>query len=199
MEPKLDSPDAQRYLALLEGALPDKKVRHCVSVTELMLFFGDDIALDRQGVLMAGLLHDIARKESGATLLKHARRYGIPVTAVEEARPKLLHGPVAAEQCRRELDIARTDVYEAIYWHTTARPGLGRLGQALYFADFAEPLREYSEAARARALLAEQGFDDALLYVARMKLAFLQAKKVVAPASKQFLAWLEQERSPCRD
>ncbi len=193
-----NSAKAREYLAALEAAVSEKKVRHCVSVAELMLSFAPVIGLDDGSVLAAALLHDIARKDPPDELLMSARQYGIPVSPIEEARPKLLHGPVAAERCKRELGMTDPEVYEAIYRHTTACAGLCRLGQALYFADFAEPLRSYPEAARARDLLEKEGFEAALRYVAREKIGFLRDKDVVSPASEQFLAWLEKEQLRCR-
>ena len=197
MESTLNSPEATAYREILESTLPAKKVRHCLSVARLMLSFGPGLGLEKAALAAAALLHDIARKESPEQLLALAHEYGIAVTPVEAARPNLLHGPVAAERCKRTLGITRPDVYEAIYWHTTARPGLCRLGQALYFADFSEPLRDYPEAGHARELLGQKGFEPALHYVARKKVEFLRGKSVVAPVSEDFLAWLDKGRPPC--
>ena len=116
----------------------------------------------------------------------------MPISESHTAGPALLHGPLAAELCREKFNISDA-VYEAIYWHTTGRPGLGRLGQALYVADFAEPGRRFEQAAEARLRLRKQGFDDALLYVAAMKIQFNRDKPVVDPNTEVFLLWLKKQ------
>jgi len=73
---------------------------------------------------------------------------------------------------------------------------LGRLGQALYFADFAEPSRAYPEAQTARQRLEFKGFDAALRYVAEKKIFFLEKKNVIDPATGAFYRWLCGEASP---
>jgi HD superfamily phosphohydrolase YqeK len=140
----------------------------------------------------AGLLHDLCRTQDNATLLSMARGYGLAVNEAQTAHPNLLHGPVAAEKCRRELGIESPAVYEAIFWHTSGCPGLGRLGQALYVADFAEPTRPYPEAAQARELLRKEGFDEALYFVAHSKRAFLQARGINDPMAEGFYLWVQQ-------
>ena len=185
-----------RYIALLESRLPGKKVKHCISAADLMASFAEGLGLDADEVLAAGLLHDIGRKLSKGELLDRAADWHIEITEAQRLQPKLLHGPVAAEECCRGLNIASPRVYEAVYWHTTGRPGLGLLGQALYFADFAEPLREYPEAKEARRRLVWEGFPAALRYVAERKLFFLQQKDVIDPHTTAFYQWLCAETGP---
>ena len=94
--------------------------------------------------IAAGLLHDLCKGMGASDMLEAARRYGIALTDAQRSNPGLLHGPLAAKECRRALGIRDDAVYEAIYWHTTGHPGLGPLALALYLADFAEPLRTRS-------------------------------------------------------
>jgi len=126
-------------------------------------------------------------------LLRRAEVFGLSINEYQLQKPTLLHGPVAAEECRRDLGIQDPDHYDALYWHTTGRPGYCRLGQALYFADFAEPTRGYAEARTAREVLRHEGFDEALLYVARTKIAFLRKRAVMDPNTEAFVVWLDGE------
>ena len=83
-------------------------------------------------------------------LLEAAESYGIAIDDLRRERPILLHGPVAAEESRRELGLGDDEVYDAIYWHTTGRAEWNPVGLALYFADFSEALRLRPEAAAAQ-------------------------------------------------
>jgi predicted HD superfamily hydrolase involved in NAD metabolism len=183
-------------LELLRNRLSEKKVWHCLFVAKHLCSFAPALGIPEAQALAAGLLHDIGRALDGEEMLRRAEAYGLPVSEIERKRPNLLHGPIAAEECRRELGIDDPEVYEAIYWHTTGKPGLGLLGRALYVADFSEPTRRYPEAAHTRELLETRGFTEALCYVAGMKAVFLERKKVVAPVSADFFRWLAEASPP---
>ncbi len=187
-------PRLDEYLALLRKRLPEKKVRHCLSVAEYLVSFAPTIGLAMEPSVTVGVLHDICREWDDDKMLRKAEKYGLPISAAVREKPNILHGPVAAEQCRRKLGIEDPDIYEAIYWHTTGRPGLNLLGQALYCADFAEPLRGNGEAERARALLDAGDFDAALRHVARAKIAFFAGKGVDTTLSEVFCRWVEEGR-----
>ena len=123
-----------------------------------------------------------------------ARRYGLVLSDIQRENPKLLHAPVAAEEVRRELGVVDPDVYEAILWHTTGRPGLCTLGLALYLADFSEPARTHPEAAAAREVLGRYGFTAALLYVSEEKMKRLRNKSApFDPATQEFHSWLREK------
>jgi HD superfamily phosphohydrolase YqeK len=82
----------------------------------------------------AGWLHDVlrdARPEELRPLLPAAFR---------ELPPKLLHGPAAAERLAGQAD---DELLDAIRYHTLGSPRFGRLGRALYLADFLEPGRTF--------------------------------------------------------
>ena len=182
----------KEYLELLREVLPEDKVSHSIFVAEYAASLAMKAGVPHDEIVTAGMLHDLCRAQSGEVLLARARGYGLDISETALQVPMLLHGPVAAEECREELGIEGEDVYNAIYWHTTGRPGLGRTGQLLYLADFCEPTRKFPEAARARAIVREKGFEAAMRYVARAKFDFLQSKTVIDPAAEDFLHWIEQ-------
>ena len=89
------------------------------------------------------LAHDVARAMPGRELLERAARFGLPIGAVEQQVPLLLHGPVGAEILRREEGLAAAtgaeELYRAVYWHTTAHPTLEPLGKVVFLADKLDP------------------------------------------------------------
>lgn len=190
--PIVDAPRHREFVRLLRQELPPAKASHCVFVAEYLSSFAPGLGLDNAEAVTAGLLHDLCRTLDNATMLARAREYGIDISEAQAAHPNLLHGPVAAARCRHELRVDSPAVCDAIHWHTTGRPGLGRLGQALYVADFAEPTRPYPEAAAARELLRKEGFDEALYFVAHCKRAFFSDKGVNDPLAEGFYLWVQQ-------
>ncbi|HPK00797.1 MAG TPA: bis(5'-nucleosyl)-tetraphosphatase (symmetrical) YqeK [Candidatus Hydrogenedentes bacterium] len=196
MEPTNHSiaiPRAAEYIALLEQRLSPRTMMHTLSVAACMASLASLAGVPGEAAITAGLLHDLKKDTGKETLLREALAYGLDVSPIQRENPKLLHGPVAAETCRRELGVTDDAVYEAIYWHTTGRPGLGRTGLLLYFADYAEPLRDRPDAARARERCQTEGFFRALYFVACQKVQYIRTRGSVDPISEDFFAWLGQE------
>ncbi|MBI3117301.1 MAG: bis(5'-nucleosyl)-tetraphosphatase (symmetrical) YqeK [Candidatus Hydrogenedentes bacterium] len=191
--PVVKDPRSTEFLRLLRERLPEKRVSHSIFVAEYLSSFARQIGLDHDQAVAAGLLHDLCRTLSNDEMLQRAQEYDLPVGPRQLAKPVLLHGPVAAEEVRRELGIDDEGIYEAIYWHTTGRPELGKLGQALYLADFAEPTRPYAEAAQTRDMLRKVGFKDAMLFATHAKLHYVRKKNADNPEGHAFYLWLQQE------
>lgn len=183
----------QDHIEFVRGRLSGRKTDHVISVGRTILHIAPKIGLDEELCAYAGLLHDICRALSGDELLERARRYDLPITEAQEKHPMLLHGPVAAEECRRELGLYDEDVYEAIYFHTTGRPNLRGIGQALYLADFSEPLRKYPQAAEAREILERDGFEKAVIFAAKCKLERVKDTSDEDPETRAFYDWLQRE------
>lgn len=165
-------------------------VSHCVFTAEFMLSFAEQAAITHEQAVHAGLLHDLHKDDGADELLAAAARFGIVPNPVQQAHPPLLHGPVAAEDCRRNFAIADEAVLDAIYWHTTGRPGLGPVGLALYFADYAEPLRTFPDAVKARDILRKEGFWPALRFAVDSKMAWVRTRANVDPVTEQFHQWV---------
>ena len=189
----LEAPRSEEFRALLEERLPKKTYNHALSVTELLIACHEDVGgVSREQAEYAGLLHDLCKAMKGDALLEAAHHYGIDITDHQRERPQLLHGPVAAEEARQDLGMDDSDVYEAVFWHTTGKSGWCPTGVALYFADYSEPLRPHPQAAKARAILDREGFRPALQYVVDAKLGHVREKYGPDPAMDAFATWVRQ-------
>lgn len=186
-------PRASEYIALLEERLSKRTLAHVLSVAEYMVSLSELLEIPYERAVTAGLLHDLEKGRKKESLLSEAEAYGLDISPVQRENPKLLHGPVAAEECRRKLDLRDQEAYEAVFWHTTGRPGLGLTGLALYFADYAEPLRDRPEAAHAREFCEKENFYRGLYFVASQKLQYIRTRATVDPISEEFFAWIGRE------
>jgi predicted HD superfamily hydrolase involved in NAD metabolism len=184
---------AEEYIALIEERLSRQTVSHGLSVAQYMASLSELLEIPYESAVTAGLLHDLEKETPKEHLLRKAEDYGLPISPSQWQNPKLLHGPVAAEECRRELGLNDDAVYEAIYWHTTGRPELGLTGLALYFADYAEPLRKRPEATHAREMCDKDGFYRALYFVASQKVQYVRTRAHVDPISEEFFEWIGRE------
>lgn len=162
---------------------------HVRRVVALLEEWADELSLpdaERSRWLTAGWLHDAVKDAPTAEL-----RAMVP-PAVKRLPTKLLHGHAAAERARRD-GITDTDLLDAVRWHTTGHPSLGRLGRALYLADYLEPGRTFDPAAT-RLLRARMPGDmtGVLRDVLDARIAHLEAQGTpVRPETRRFLEALD--------
>ena len=94
----------------------------------------------------------------------------------------MLHGPAAAMRLEQEGE-KRSDVLDAIRWHTIGQVQWTRTGRALYMADFLEPGRGFMQTDRR--FLAERvpdAFDEVFRQVVRVRIEWaLRESKGLAP------------------
>lgn len=137
-----------RLPAWAEASEPRRS--HMARVAALMGEWSEDLGLpegERRRWLAAAWLHDALRDADPETL-----RSQVPA-AMQGFPGPLLHGPAVAERLRME-GVQDGELLLALAYHTLGHPELGRLGQALYAADFLEPgrdlLNDWREALRAK-------------------------------------------------
>jgi predicted HD superfamily hydrolase involved in NAD metabolism len=187
-----DAPRAPEFLDILRQRVSERTRLHCISTAEYMASFAEAASINREDAVTAGLLHDMCKAMSDEELLAAAERYNVSTNNAQQKKPSLLHGPIAAEECARNLNVDPA-ICDAIRWHTTGSPKMGSLGLALYVADFSEPLRKYPEASITREILIREGFQAALRHVSRMKLEHIRRKPYMDPSTEAFHAWLASE------
>jgi 2-amino-4-hydroxy-6-hydroxymethyldihydropteridine diphosphokinase len=143
-----------------------KRRAHIERVTALLDDWAERLYLvprDAEAWHDAGVYHD-ALRDADEVLLRELAG-DPPGYAVE-----MLHGPAAAERMRQGGE-GRTDVLDAVRHHTTGSPTWGRLGRALYMADYLEPGRKFSPADRAYlAARVPDDFDGTFRQVVRARI-----------------------------
>lgn len=143
----------------------EKRRTHIARVTALLDRWAAQLELgadEAQAWHDAGRWHDALRDASAESLRALADDAERPV--------ETLHGPAAAVRLAREGE-TRTDVLDAIRWHTVGYAGWSRVGRALYMADFLEPGRQFARADRS--FLADHlahDFDGVFRQVVRMRI-----------------------------
>ena len=158
--------DPAATLALPDWAqVSDRRRAHIARVTALLDAWAPRVARDEaEATAMrdAGLLHDALRDAPDALLRELSGDATSPV--------ELLHGPAAATLLARNGE-TRTELLDAIRWHTLGSAAWGRVGRALYMADFLEPGRKFAAADRAfLAAHVPSDFDAVFRQVVRMRL-----------------------------
>ena len=144
----------------------DKRRAHIGRVTALLDEWAKAMTLTRSQRTDwhdAGRLHD-ALRDAPEELLRSLAG-DLPGFSVD-----MLHGPAAAERLVADGE-ARTELIEAIRYHTVGSAAWGQLGRALYMADYLEPGRKFSRADRAYlAAQVPRDFDATFRQVVRARM-----------------------------
>ena len=139
-------------VAAAEGQLPawavagERRRAHMARVADLLGTWSKAMALPEAECTRwraAGYLHDALREAPPALL-----RAKVPPGAAVLPGP-ILHGPAVAERLRVD-GVLDGEFLQALAHHTVGHPSLGRLGRALYVADFLDPGREFQPEWRQR-------------------------------------------------
>jgi HD superfamily phosphohydrolase YqeK len=147
------------------AVVTEKRHAHIARVTMLLDAWAGSLDLtpdERKAWHDVGVLHDALRDAPEEELRR--------LTGDTERPMHILHGPAVAAKLARDGE-QRSDVLEAIRWHTLGSAHWGRTGKALYMADFLEPGRPFSRADRAfLAAHATTDFDGVFRQVVRTRI-----------------------------
>lgn len=155
---------------------------HVARVGALLAGWADAAGLDpveRDRWLAAGWLHDALREADPERL-----RAEVP-ERFRSLPGAVLHGPAVAE---RLAGVADPELCDALRYHTLGYAGFGRLGKALYLADFLEPGRDFEvewRASLAARMPAEM--DEVLVEVLAARIRnLLDRRKPISPETAAF-------------
>ena len=123
---------------------------------------------------IAGLLHDCAKCMSNKDKIEYCEKHDLPITAVEQDNPSLLHAKVGAEMSKRKFDIEDPEIYQAIFYHTTGHPNMTLLDKIIYIADYIEPGRKQAPNLTEIRKLAFHDLDLALVKILSDTLEYLK-------------------------
>lgn len=162
--------------AWLDEHLTPGRAAHCRRVGATARELAARFRADPDRAELAGLLHDVAREHSGASLLAATRAAGRPVDYLEEMAPMpCLHGPVGADMAREAFGVADEALLSAIARHTVGGERMSVDEQVLFVADAIEPgrgeapwLTDVREAARRDlALACRRAYDHTFEFLLR--------------------------------
>jgi len=165
--------------------LPQGLQGHIYRTLETALKLAARHGVDATTVELAVLGHDLYRAAKDGQLLEEARARGLVVHPVEEQVPVLLHGPLAAQRLKRDCGINDPEVLEAVHWHSTSCPGMGRVGLVVFLADKLDPNKvERTPHLQKVAELAEESLEQAAAeYLTGELTRLLRRGSLLHPAS----------------
>lgn len=143
----------------------EKRAEHIQRVTALLNAWAAAMRLppaEARAFVDAGVLHDALRDASESELRE--------ITGDNRSPVGLLHGPAAARMLEANGE-KRTDLVDAVRYHTVGNENWGIVGRALFMADFLEPGRKFMKQDRYfLSLQVPTSFDTVFRQVVRMRL-----------------------------
>lgn len=119
-----------------------KRFEHTLGVAytaaALAMRYDEDI----QKAQIAGLLHDCAKCLRDDKIIRICEENKLPISEIERRNPFLLHAKAGAVLAKDKYNVTDEDIINAIYYHTTGRPGMSRLEKIIFIADYMEPGRK---------------------------------------------------------
>ncbi|AGC68212.1 metal dependent phosphohydrolase [Thermoclostridium stercorarium subsp. stercorarium DSM 8532] len=134
----------------LKENLTEKRYIHSLNVMEEAVRLANRYGADVEKARIAGLLHDCAKNVGREKEDELIKKYGIETDEIQKHSHALMHSILGKYIAREEYGIYDEEILNAIYWHTTGRPGMTMLEKIIFVADFIEPGRDFDMAKKAR-------------------------------------------------
>ena len=140
-----DYPKYEKYKSILSSRLTDKRYKHSLAVAVEAQRLANLYGADEEKAYLCGLLHDITKNSSREEHLNIFSNFDIMLNDIEIRSEKLWHAISGAAYVKNVLKIADDEIFDAIRYHTTAKPSISLLSKILYLADFTSQDRNYPD------------------------------------------------------
>ena len=164
--------DLERAEELVRQRLHGSRLEHTFGVRRLAARLARVHGAASEPVEFASLLHDWAKEAPEGEFRQRVESGAVQVDPETLGMPQLHHAFLSAFWIETELDVHDSEILDAVRFHPTGAPELGRVGRILFVADYAEPGRRHQETGRIRAL-AESDLERAVREVLKAKLLYL--------------------------
>ena len=152
--------------------LDEKRFYHVLGVAKYALYLNDrhNLRLDKDKVLIAGILHDCAKKiEKDPSCNKD----GVPQDSIGTPVEHQFLGSIVA---KRDFGIQDPEILSAIACHTTGKPNMTTFEKLIYSADLLEEGRKDDFIIPLRKAM-DEDFEKGFLTIVRQQYDYLRASK----------------------
>ena len=160
-----------------------KRLPHIRGTEETAVALAKFWGVDPDKARRAAILHDCTKYWELDEQVACCDKYGIELDPLERVSVKFLHsktGAALAKYVFGEPD----EVFDAIYCHTTGKPGMNTFEKILYLADYMEPSRDFDGVEEMRRLVWED-LDKAMIMGLEMTIEELHEKGAIVHQNTQ--------------
>lgn len=168
---KIDLRELRKDIKKVQDA---KRYEHTLGVEYTAAALAMRYECDILNARIAGILHDYAKCFGDEKTLSICEKYNLSVTSMEKRNPFLLHGKVGAYLTKHKYHVEDEDVFNAIHYHTTGRPGMSLLEKIIFVADYIEPGRKKAPNLGIIRKMAFEDLDAALCKILQDTLVYLK-------------------------
>lgn len=133
------------YSNILKNYISGFRYNHSISVANCAMSLAMRYETPLEDALIAGMLHDIAKKTQNSEMLSLCEKYNIELSDDDKKSIPVVHSYLGAYIAEHELNITNKDILNAIYNHTLGRANMSMLEKIIFVADYIEPLRSKRE------------------------------------------------------
>lgn len=170
-----------------------KRYWHTIGVANTSACLAMRYQVSMERAYIAGLLHDCAKCLSDEQLLSQCKQYGIEISESEQRSPYLLHAKLGAYLAQHKYGISDDEICNAIRFHTTGCPGMTRLEEIVFIADYMEPFRNRADNLEAIRTLAFEDISKAIYQVTQSTINYLSDRhKAIDPATVKTYEFYKQ-------
>ena len=138
----------------LKRYLKEDRYKHSICVMEMSGRLAEHYRVNKQRVMKAALMHDMAKELPLDELKKYVINNEIYVSKMEMFVGVTLHGKVAADMCRKKYKFDK-EMCRAISNHTTGKVRMSMLEKIVFIADKIDETRKYEGVENLRKLAFE--------------------------------------------
>jgi nicotinate-nucleotide adenylyltransferase len=131
-----------------------KRIPHIKGTEETAVALAKYWGVDQEKARRAAILHDCTKYWELEPQVATCDKYGIHLDELERVSVKFLHSKTGAAMAKYVFG-EPDDVYDAIFCHTTGKPGMTTFDKILYLADYMEPTRDFDGVEELRRLVYE--------------------------------------------
>jgi predicted HD superfamily hydrolase involved in NAD metabolism len=172
---RLDENKLSQLRVWVRAKVGQDRFAHILGVEKASRSLARKYGLKEQPLRAAALLHDSAKEMSQSQMAALFRKGPFRLDGGEKALPALWHPQAGANLAYHHWKIRYPEVLDAIRCHTLGRPGMGKLAQALFVADYIEPGRRFAGLSKARRA-AQESLSEGVTVKAAQTIEYLLSK-----------------------
>ncbi len=155
------------FVPKIRSYLTERRFAHSFNVASLSYEIAKRNGVEHpERAFKAGLLHDIGKKyEQDAIIKDHYPEY------IDYPKP-ILHQFIGEYLAKKDFEVVDEEILEAIKYHTTGKPNMGKLAKIIYAADKIEPGRGFDSSDLIKAMM--EDIDKGFVTVLKANVEYFQ-------------------------
>lgn len=182
MKNNLYMTDSGEYRKKIKKEMKETRYLHTLGVEKMAISLARRFSLDEKKASLSALHHDRYRYIEKEKAVKELDEASFPLFDEERENDALLHAPYASLKMSSDIPFSSSDMHKAVRYHTLGSFDMGRLGAAIYIADYAEEGRKHLDEKERKKILSFSSLEEMVLYIIRRQEEYFSKKGIRSAA-----------------